>query len=88
MLETTVTCVMFMYGLALLLAVVRLLNGPTLADRAMALDFVMTCAIGLIVIDAIGTGESYFLSVAIVGALLGFVGTLAFVMYIERGAKG
>jgi multicomponent Na+:H+ antiporter subunit F len=46
----------------------------------------MTCVIGMIVVDAIATGESHFLSVAIVAALLGFVGTLAFAMYIQRRA--
>jgi multicomponent Na+:H+ antiporter subunit F len=87
MLETTVTCVLIAYGASLLLALLRLIKGPTLADRVVALDFIMTCVIGMIVVDAIGTGESYFLSVAIVGALLGFVGTLAFVLYIQRGTR-
>jgi multicomponent Na+:H+ antiporter subunit F len=69
-----------------LLALGRLIKGPTLADRVVSLDFIMTCVIGMIVVDAIATGESHFLSVAIVAALLGFVGTLAFAMYIQRRA--
>ena len=83
----TTSCVMLMYGLALVLALARLVRGPSLSDRVMALDFISTCLIGMIVIDAIRTGESYFLSVAIVAALVGFVGTVAFSMYIQKGTQ-
>ena len=86
MLETHISYIMMVYGVALLLALARLIKGPTLADRVVSLDFIMTCVIGMIVVDAIATGESNFLSVAIVAALLGFVGTLAFAMYIQRRA--
>lgn len=86
MIETHIKYIMVVYSLALLLALARLIKGPTLADRVVSLDFIMTCVIGMIVVDAIATGESHFLSVAIVAALLGFVGTLAFAMYIQRRA--
>ncbi|MBL7647637.1 MAG: hypothetical protein JNK74_15730 [Candidatus Hydrogenedentes bacterium] len=86
MIETHIKYIMVVYGVALLLALARLIKGPTLADRVISLDFIMTCVIGMIVVDAIATGESHFLSVAIVAALLGFVGTLAFAMYIQRRA--
>jgi multicomponent Na+:H+ antiporter subunit F len=86
MIETHITYIMVVYAIALLLAVGRLIKGPTLADRVVSLDFIMTCVIGMIVVDAVATGESHFLSVAIVAALLGFVGTLAFAMYIQRRA--
>ena len=86
MIETHIKYIMVVYAIALLLAVGRLIKGPTLADRVVSLDFIMTCVIGMIVVDAVATGESHFLSVAIVAALLGFVGTLAFAMYIQRRA--
>jgi len=86
MIEVHIKYIMVVYGMALLLALTRLIKGPTLADRVVSLDFIMTCVIGMIVVDAIATGESHFLSVAIVAALLGFVGTLAFAMYIQRRA--
>jgi multicomponent Na+:H+ antiporter subunit F len=86
MIETHISYIMVVYAIALLLAVGRLIKGPTLADRVVSLDFIMTCVIGMIVVDAVATGESHFLSVAIVAALLGFVGTLAFAMYIQRRA--
>lgn len=87
MLESVTTQgVLFLYGAALLLALWRLVKGPTLSDRVVALDFISTCLIGMIVVDAIITGASYFLSVAIVAALVGFVGSVAFAMYIQKGA--
>jgi len=79
--------VLMMYGIALLLALIRLVRGPSLSDRVLALDFISTCIIGMIVIDAIRSGESYFLSVAIVAALVAFVGTVAFCMFIQKGSR-
>lgn len=81
----TTSGVMLMYALALLLALVRLVRGPSLSDRVVALDFISTSLIGMIVVDAIASGEAYFLSVAIVAALVGFVGSVAFAMYIQKG---
>ena len=77
---------MTLFGLALLLALFRLIKGPSLSDRVVALDFISTCVIGMIVVDSIATGESDFLSVAIVAALVGFVGSVAFAMYIQKGS--
>ncbi|MCF6285709.1 MAG: monovalent cation/H+ antiporter complex subunit F [Candidatus Hydrogenedentes bacterium] len=82
----TINGVMTMFGIALLLALFRLIKGPSLSDRVVALDFISTCVIGMIVVDAIASGESYFLSVAIVAALVGFVGSVAFAMYIQKGS--
>ena len=82
----TTSGVMTLFGLALLLALFRLIKGPSLSDRVVALDFISTCVIGMIVVDSIATGESDFLSVAIVAALVGFVGSVAFAMYIQKGS--
>ena len=82
----TINGVMTMFGVALLLALFRLIKGPSLSDRVVALDFISTCVIGMIVVDAIASGESHFLSVAIVAALVGFVGSVAFAMYIQKGS--
>lgn len=87
LISVTTSGVMLLYGLALVLALIRLVRGPSLSDRVMALDFISTCLIGMIVIDAIKSGESYFLSVAIVAALVGFVGTVAFSMFIQKGTR-
>ncbi len=70
-------------GLAL--AVWRLLRGPSLADRVVALDLIAVLVIGMIAVDAVVTGEASFLRVATAVALLAFLGTIAFARHLEKG---
>ncbi len=70
--------------LAILLTVARLLRGPSLPDRVMALDLLTTLGVGVIAAYAIATGQAAFLDVAIATALISFLGTVAFAYYIER----
>ena len=72
-------------GLALLIAVIRLVKGPTLPDRVVAMDLVGVLVVGIIVVVAAWTGERATLDAAIVIALVGFVGTVAYGTYVERG---
>jgi multicomponent Na+:H+ antiporter subunit F len=72
-------------GLALLIAVVRLVKGPTLPDRIVAMDLIGVLVVGLIVVLAGSTGVRATLDAAIVIALIGFVGTVAYATYVERG---
>jgi multicomponent Na+:H+ antiporter subunit F len=72
-------------GVALLIAVVRLMKGPTLPDRIVAMDLVGVLVVGLIVVLAASTQVRATLDAAIVIALIGFVGTLAYATYVERG---
>jgi multisubunit Na+/H+ antiporter MnhF subunit len=72
-------------GLALLIAVVRLLKGPTLPDRIVAMDLVGVLVVGLIVVLAASTGVEATLDAALVIALVGFVGTVAYATYVEGG---
>lgn len=68
------------------LTVLRLLRGPTPADRVVALDMLALLGIGLIGVFSISTGEYAFLDVAIALALVGFLATVAFARYIYRNA--
>ncbi len=63
---------------------VRLLRGPSLPDRIVALDLLVTLLIGVIATYAILNDQSAFLDVAIILALVSFLGTVAFAYYIER----
>jgi multicomponent Na+:H+ antiporter subunit F len=71
--------------LALLIAVVRLVKGPTLPDRVVAMDLIGVLAVGLIVVLAASTGVRATLDAAIVIALIAFVATVAYGTYVERG---
>jgi multicomponent Na+:H+ antiporter subunit F len=72
-------------AIAALLALVRVVRGPTLPDRVVALDLLGILVVGFAVVSAAATGSSYFLDVAIVIALLSFVGTIAYARYVEMG---
>ena len=74
-----------MLGLALLLAGYRLLRGPGVADRVLALDTCYINALALVVVLGVRTGDPSTFEVAIVIALLGFVGTICFAKYLLRG---
>lgn len=73
---------------ALLLTVVRIIMGPSLADRVLALDLMTTQALGLVGVLCVRTGFMLYLDIAIALALLGFLATIAFARYIlVRAAK-
>lgn len=74
-------------GTSLLVAVVRLLRGPSLADRVVALDLLGTVAIGMIAAAAVVAEAAELLDVALVVALVMFLGTVAFARYLEGGEK-
>lgn len=71
-------------ALAAGLTFVRLIKGPTLPDRVIAIDLIgvlMVCLLGLM---AGSTRQEALLDVAMVVALISFVGTVAYARYIER----
>jgi multicomponent Na+:H+ antiporter subunit F len=72
-------------GLALLIAFVRLVKGPTLPDRIVAMDLFGVLVVGVIVVLAGWSGVRATLDAAIVIALIGFLGTVAYATYVERG---
>jgi multicomponent Na+:H+ antiporter subunit F len=72
-------------GSALLIAFARLVKGPTLPDRIVAMDLIGVLVVGLIVVLAGRSGVRATLDAAIVIALIGFLGTVAYATYVERG---
>jgi multicomponent Na+:H+ antiporter subunit F len=85
MLEVVTQITLVMLGAALLVAFVRLVKGPTLPDRIVAMDLFGVLVVGLIVVFAAWSGVRATLDAAIVIALIGFVGTIAYSTYVERG---
>lgn len=72
--------------LGVAMAFIRLLHGPSLPDRVIALDILSILGIGMIVAYAIASGQPVFIDVASVLALVSFLGTIAFAAYVERRA--
>ena len=85
MLEVATGFALATLGIALIVAVIRLVKGPTLPDRIVAMDLAGVLVVGLIVVLAASTGVHATLDAAIVIALIGFVGTVAYATYVERG---
>jgi multicomponent Na+:H+ antiporter subunit F len=69
----------------MVLSFIRLVQGPTLADRVVAVDALATMAIGALVLIAVITGQGLLLDIALAIALVVFLGTIAMAMTIERG---
>lgn len=83
------TIALLLLGVALLLSLVRIVVGPTLGDRVLALDLLTVLAMGFVGAVAIRTGLTLYLDIAIALALLGFLATAAFARYIlSRRASG
>lgn len=62
----------------------RAVRGPSLADRVVAIDALVVTVVATILVHSIRTGTAWFLDVAVVVALVGFVGTTAGARFIER----
>jgi multicomponent Na+:H+ antiporter subunit F len=73
-----------MLALAAGMTFIRLLKGPTLPDRVIAIDLIGVLMVCLLVATAAATAQQAFLDVAMVVALISFVGTVAYSRYIER----
>lgn len=65
------------------LALVRLALGPSLPDRVVALDLVAAIGVAVCALAAIAYDRAVFLDVAMLLALISFVGTVAFARYLE-----
>ena len=85
MLEIVSQITLVTLGLALLATFTRLVKGPTLPDRIVATDLMGVLVVGLIVVLAGWSGVRATLDAAIVIALIGFLGTIAYATYVERG---
>jgi multicomponent Na+:H+ antiporter subunit F len=71
----------------MLLAVIRLIRGPNLGDRILALDMITVLATGFIAGVAVLTGFSLYVDIAIALALVGFLATVALARYLMSRAR-
>ena len=85
MLEVISHTTLVTLGVALVLAFIRLVKGPTLPDRIVAMDLFGVLVVGVIVVLAGSSGVRATLDAAIVIALVGFLSTVAYATYVERG---
>ena len=62
----------------------RLATGPSLPDRIVALDLIAALTLGLCAAYTLKTGNPIYLDVAVVLALITFLGTIALAIYLEK----
>jgi multicomponent K+:H+ antiporter subunit F len=74
------------FGLGLILNLWRMAIGPTVADRVLALDTMVVNVIAIIVLYGVQSGQGLNFEAAMLFALTGFVGTVAFCKFILRGS--
>jgi multicomponent Na+:H+ antiporter subunit F len=88
-LSGAVTVALVILSLAFVLIVVRIVRGPTLPDRILALDMLVAAVIGFIATIGVKTGFTLYVDIAIALGLVGFLSTVAFARFVlSRGRAG
>lgn len=85
MLEIVILIVFAMIGVSLLLNLWRLVRGPSVPDRILALDTMYINSIALIILYGMSMGTALYFEAALLIAMLGFVSTVAVCKYLLRG---
>jgi multicomponent K+:H+ antiporter subunit F len=85
MIAAVLPWVILLFSLAMFLALVRLVRGPDAADRILALDTLYINALALLLLLGIAFDTFAYFEVALVIALLGFVGAVSLSKYVSRG---
>jgi multicomponent K+:H+ antiporter subunit F len=85
MLEAVIPVALLLISLALVLNLWRLVLGPSLPDRIIALDTMYINAIALLVLYGIYQGSTFYFEAALLIAVMGFVGTVVLSKYLLRG---
>lgn len=87
MADLLITAAAAMAGLAFLMALVRFVRGPVAVDRVIAFDVLTIVALTGIVLLALEEGRAVYLDVALVYALLSFLGVIVVARYLEDRSK-
>lgn len=84
MIQTALLAALGAIGLAMLLSLWRLLRGPTVPDRILALDTLYVNTIALLILFGMYLDTSIYFEAALIIAMLGFVGTVMLCKYVLR----
>ncbi|QDW67917.1 K+/H+ antiporter subunit F [Luteimonas granuli] len=84
LIETTIGIAMYVVGIAMLLALWRLLRGPTVPDRILALDTLNVTAIAELMLLGMHLQSAIYFEAALIIAMLGFVSTVVLSKYVIR----
>ncbi|GGB43495.1 hypothetical protein GCM10011502_16030 [Oceanisphaera marina] len=87
MLDISITLSFIFLSIGLVLATIRLLRGPTLPDRVVALEVIASMTVGFIMLYSISYDVPQLIDVALVLALTSFMTAVGFARYLERGGQ-
>jgi multicomponent K+:H+ antiporter subunit F len=85
MLSAAIQVAYALLGLSIALAAYRLLRGPDVVDRVLALDTMYVNSAALLVLYGLGLGRDHYYEAALVIAMLGFVTTVVLAKFLTRG---
>ncbi|MEY3019873.1 MAG: hypothetical protein RLZZ272_857 [Actinomycetota bacterium] len=84
MIPVVTTVALAMIALAFLLALVRVVRGPSIADRALGADVALSGAVAAIAILTLSAGSEEFVDLVLIATLLGFLATVALSVLVGR----
>jgi multicomponent K+:H+ antiporter subunit F len=85
LLATAITVTLILYALAMALALMRLMRGPSAQDRVLALDYLSVVAMLMMLVLAIRYDSSMYFEGALLLALFSFVSSVAMAKFLLRG---
>jgi len=85
LLATAITVTLILYALAMALALMRLMRGPSAQDRVLALDYLSVVAMLTMLVLAIRYDSSMYFEGALLLALFSFVSSVAMAKFLLRG---
>ena len=85
MIEVVLTFALSLYILAILLALYRVVRGPSMPDRVVALDMIGVNLISAVAVFSVALGTRAYLEVILIVGILAFISTIALARFVERG---
>lgn len=85
MFATVIYISIFCFSLAMLGLIYRVIKGPTMPDRVVALDAIGINLVAIVALGSIALRTREFLDIILLIGILAFIGTVAFSKYLEKG---
>ncbi|MDE4084394.1 Na(+)/H(+) antiporter subunit F1 [Planococcus maritimus] len=85
MIDIILTIALSLFVLAILLALYRIIRGPSMPDRVVALDMIGVNLISAVAVFSVFLKTHVFLEVILVVGILAFISTIALARFVERG---
>ncbi len=85
MIKGILTIALIFFTITVVICLYRVIKGPSLPDRVVALDMIGVNMLSMIAIISLLQNTTAYLEVILILGILSFIGTIAFSKYIERG---